>query len=73
MTAQLTGTEDQLMMAACRINELVVVSGAHLAGQPGVRTRTVQVPSSVVGIIIGRGGENIKKVWILDKHRVYRV
>jgi len=64
MIALMSGTEDQLMMAACRINELVRVSGAHLEGQPGVYTHTVQVPASVVGMIIGRGGENIKKISI---------
>jgi len=62
MTALMSGTEDQLMMAACRINELVRLSGAHLDGQPGVISRTIQVPASAVGMIIGKGGENVKKI-----------
>jgi far upstream element-binding protein len=62
----LSGTPEQIQIGRAEIDRLVE---AQATGQkavpldiPGMMTRVITVPNSMVGIVIGRGGETIKGI-----------
>jgi len=58
----ITGSKENVTKAKTRIRELLDSRAFKGRGAALNPARTIQIPSDQVGLVIGRGGENIKKI-----------